>query len=68
MAIELCRHGARSPNSPSNVTGATWPEGIGMLTEKGKSQHFNIGRDLRQRYIDDYGLLDSVYSPYQLLV
>jgi hypothetical protein len=37
MVIELCRHGARAPISMQYyVTGSTWPNGLGMLTEIGE--------------------------------
>jgi len=33
-----------------------------MLTEVGRRQHFELGTELRKRYIDEYKLLDEVYN------
>ncbi|CDW84663.1 major acid phosphatase map (histidine-acid phosphatase) [Stylonychia lemnae] len=69
MAIEICRHGARSPvDQKHNVSQIYWPRGLGMLTEVGSRQQFELGTELRKRYIDEYKLLDEVYNPEQLLV
>ena len=71
MAIEICRHGARSPANTLpgiNVTQAYWPLGIGMLTEMGQRQHYMLGRELRRRYVEDLKILDPVYNASQVLV
>lgn len=69
MAIEICRHGARSPmNQDVNVTQSYWPMGLEQLTEVGQRQHYLIGQELRKRYIDSHKLLDPHYNSSQLLV
>ncbi|XP_066905315.1 uncharacterized protein [Halyomorpha halys] len=48
------RHGERNPNSvcPNDIHRdlSYWPEGLGMLTDRGKYQHYELGKWLRKRY------------------
>ena len=68
MVIEICRHGARSPMSQKhNVSQTYWPRGPGMLTEVGRRQHYELGIELRKRYIEEHKLLDENYNPEQIL-
>lgn len=48
------RHGERNPNNlcPNDQHKDLhyWPEGLGMLTDRGKLQHYELGQWLRKRY------------------
>ena len=42
-----------------------WPllqDGFGMLTPTGMQQLYNLGKNLRKRYVDDMALLSRNYS------
>lgn len=60
----LFRHGDRTPEKPyaKDPYGNTslWPVGWGMLTNKGKAQHYQLGQWLRKRY--DNLIPDKKYS------
>ncbi|GJQ14067.1 hypothetical protein GpartN1_g5858.t1 [Galdieria partita] len=63
QVIEICRHGDRSPlntypNDPKPYH--LWPGGPGQLTAQGMRAHFELGRRLRQRYIDSGFLLENL--------
>ena len=69
MVIEICRHGARAPVTNNyNVTKQYWPNGIERLTEIGERQHYLLGTELRNRYINKYKLLSETYNSTQLQV
>lgn len=55
FVFELTRHGARAPTGQS--TGYTIEEG--ELTPQGMRQRYLLGKHNRQRYVDDYELLDG---------
>jgi len=38
-----------------------------MLTEVGRRQHYELGIELRKRYIEEHKLLDENYNPEQIL-
>jgi hypothetical protein len=61
FVYQLVRHGARAalvsyPHYPFSV-----PEGF--LTSQGMRQRFMLGTFNRERYVEDYGLLDPEYNP-----
>jgi hypothetical protein len=53
--ILLHRHGDRAPldqlNVPDDVFREQWPYGPGELTPLGMKQLFNLGEQLRERYV-----------------
>lgn len=68
------RHGDRSPvqhiaglDSLDDGTNP-WPGGLGQLTPRGMQEHFRLGQLFRQRYIDEWGLIDSEYNRSQVFV
>ncbi|PXF42081.1 Prostatic acid phosphatase [Gracilariopsis chorda] len=70
FVAELCRHGDRTPLAqfPSDALPAyKWPEGIGELTAIGQRAHYELGKRLRQRYVDT-GFLPEAYSPRDVYV
>ncbi|XP_060533546.1 prostatic acid phosphatase-like [Cylas formicarius] len=53
--VVLFRHGDRSPlsswpNDPYFGNSALWPDGYGMLNNRGKLRQYELGRWLRRRY------------------
>ena len=65
FAYEMIRHGARSPGGPDPLYFKVAP---GMLTNSGMRQRYLQGRFNRQKYVEQYGLLDSTYNPSQIFV
>ncbi|EME29030.1 acid phosphatase [Galdieria sulphuraria] len=70
QVIEICRHGDRSPlntypNDPKPYN--LWPGGPGQLTAKGMRAHYELGRRLRQRYVDS-GFLHNNFSVSEVMV
>ena len=64
--FEVARHGARSPLLEE-------PEGYfqvkkGQLTASGMRQRYLLGTYNRERYIDEYKVIDKEYNPNQLSI
>ena len=60
--LELCRHGARSPILPNNISNWT---SYGDLTPTGIRQHYLLGSQLRERYSD---FLPKTYKNSEIYV
>ncbi|HHF7343872.1 TPA: histidine phosphatase family protein [Legionella feeleii] len=63
FALELIRHGDRTPleeipNSPHD-----WKRGFGELTQRGWYQELESGRAARKKYVKQYHLLPANYNP-----
>lgn len=62
--FELVRHGARAPEIADDKDKfSIFP---GMLTQEGMRQRYLLGKFNRERYINQYKLLDENYNPDQL--
>ena len=61
FVFQLVRHGARAPIEDRDLD--KFPVGEGLLTPEGMRQRHLLGRHNRQRYVHDYGLLSSDYTP-----
>ncbi|CAG9333546.1 unnamed protein product [Blepharisma stoltei] len=59
--VELARHGLRTPTQFMPWDEGIWSVGPGQLTPEGMRQHFLIGTELRNRYINNTKLLSSSY-------
>lgn len=70
FAVTLIRHGDRSPYAKleGSVLPDDWPDGIGELTPEGMRQELDLGRRMRQRYVDTLGLLPAHYRPNAVAV
>lgn len=71
LVISLCRHGDRSPlfSFPSDrLPLSRWPDGAGQLTPVGVRAHYDLGRALRARYVDDLRFLSPAYRPSEVHV
>jgi len=62
FAIDVVRHGDRTPLIASPEMGKIWPQGPGQLTPKGMRQEYDLGKILRQRYVNEYHLLPKHYD------
>ena len=62
FAIDVIRHGDRTPRSDFPTTPHSWPEGIGQLTPRGIRQEFELGKKFRDRYVNNYKLLPPHYA------
>lgn len=62
FAIDIVRHGDRTPVLPSPEMQKIWPQGAGQLTPKGMQQTNQLGKQLRQQYIEQYPLLPQHYD------
>lgn len=70
FVAELCRHGDRTPLAefPSDALPVSrWPEGVGQLTAIGQRAHYDLGKRLRDRYVET-GFLSSSYSAREIYV
>jgi len=59
LSVVITRHGDRTPVSVYENTESEWPEGSGQLTGLGMKQQSDLGVKFRQRYIEQYGLIDA---------
>ncbi|CAH3173893.1 unnamed protein product [Porites lobata] len=71
MVNAVYRHGDRSPthiypNDPWQED--VWPQGMGMLTQKGMRQEYALGEFLKSRYMRTFKLLNSTYIYKQLYI
>lgn len=62
FAIDLIRHGDRTPLQEIPKSPYVWKEGLGALTEKGKNQELQLGKALRRKYVTRYHLLPAHYT------
>eukprot|EP00871_Galdieria_phlegrea_P004251 jgi/Galph1/4827/GphlegSOOS_G3493.1 len=70
MVIELCRHGDRSPLNTypyDPLPYSQWQAGAGQLTAQGMRAHYELGRQLRERYTSS-GFLSKNFSVNELKV
>lgn len=62
FAIDIVRHGDRTPLIASHEMEKIWPQGVGQLTPTGMRQEYELGKLLRQRYVNQYHLLPQQYD------
>ncbi len=63
FAVDLIRHGDRTPLMEIPTIPYTWKEGLEQLTQKGIDQEFALGTKLKERYITQSHLLPENYLP-----
>lgn len=68
FAIDLIRHGDRTPIITIPTSQNVWKEGSGQLTTLGMQQEYNLGVALRQRYVEKEHLLPRQYQAGTLYV
>ena len=67
LLIKIWRHGARCPRytTGDKALGTSWDLAQGQLTELGRKQTYEIGKEFRRTYND---FLPNIYNPKQFLV
>jgi lysosomal acid phosphatase len=68
FAIDLIRHGDRTPIHPIPTISYQWKEGLGQLTPEGMREEYELGKQLRQKYVDQYHLLPPNYETETMYV
>lgn len=68
FALDIIRHGDRTPLHTIPVLTHVWAEGPGQLTAKGLAQEHELGKRLRTKYVEQYGLLPQNYLNTSLYV
>lgn len=68
LAIDLIRHGDRTPLQQIPKSPYSWQEGLGALTEEGRKQEIQLGIQLRKKYIDQDHLLSAKYDSNSMYV
>ncbi|MDF2939419.1 MAG: hypothetical protein K0R66_61 [Gammaproteobacteria bacterium] len=62
FAIDLIRHGDRTPIQALPKSPYNWTEGLGQLTAIGMNQEYELGRKMHVEYINHYKLLPESYQ------
>ncbi|MBX9578229.1 MAG: histidine phosphatase family protein [Chthoniobacterales bacterium] len=68
FAVDLIRHGDRTPIIAIPKAPHHWPEGLGQLTPLGMHQEYELGQKFQHRYIDQEKLLPRIYQAGTLYV
>ena len=68
FAIDVIRHGDRTPIIEIPKAPHHWSTGLGQLTPLGMLQEYELGQKFQHRYIDQEKLLSRVYQPGTLYV
>ena len=68
FAIDIIRHGDRTPLSNIPTVEHVWPEGLGQLTTLGMAQEYALGQEMRKRYITQGHFLPESYVPGSIYV
>lgn len=68
FALDLIRHGDRTPLDEIPSITYTWPEGKGQLTQKGIEQEYRLGVKFRQKYVEQTGLLPKDYNNQMIYI
>jgi len=68
FALDLIRHGERTPINDIATAPGTWPVGPGQLTPRGMHQEYDLGASMRAEYIERYSLLPKTYTAGTLYV
>lgn len=62
FAVDVIRHGDRTPFKTIPTAPSTWPQGYGELTAIGINQEYQLGEKWRALYIDKWHLLPPQYT------
>jgi hypothetical protein len=68
FAVDVIRHGDRSPAFAMPKSTYQWSQGLGELSPKGMQQEYELGKHLRDRYITQTHLLPDHYMSDTLYV
>ncbi|KTD01279.1 histidine phosphatase family protein [Fluoribacter gormanii] len=62
FAVDIIRHGDRTPIVPLSTVNYQWQEGPGQLTAEGMQQEYKMGMQFRKKYIEQTHLLPEQYE------
>ncbi|MCW8397873.1 histidine phosphatase family protein [Legionella sp. PATHC038] len=62
FAVDIIRHGDRTPIIPLPAVNYQWREGPGQLTAEGMRQEYKLGVEFRRRYVEQAHLLPDHYE------
>lgn len=62
FAVDIIRHGDRTPIYPLPAANYQWKPGPGQLTAEGMRQEYEMGAKFRKKYIDQAHLLPDHYQ------
>ncbi|CEG57234.1 histidine phosphatase family protein [Legionella fallonii] len=62
FAIDIIRHGDRTPLNSLPAVNYQWPQGLGQLTAEGMQQEYKLGMGFRKKYIEQTHLLPEHYE------
>jgi hypothetical protein len=68
FAVDLIRHGDRSPIAELPKADYNWSNGLGKLTAEGQLQEFLLGKALRKHYITQAHFLPEKFDPNILTI
>ncbi|RYW28888.1 histidine phosphatase family protein, partial [Legionella pneumophila] len=57
FAVDIIRHGDRTPIVALPTVNYQWQEGLGQLTAEGMQQEYKMGVAFRKKYIEESHLL-----------
>jgi hypothetical protein len=62
LAVDVIRHGDRTPTINIPTSSYHWKDGLGQLTAKGMQQEYQLGETLRKAYVETFHLLPANYT------
>ncbi|VVC75460.1 hypothetical protein AQUSIP_07500 [Aquicella siphonis] len=68
FAVDIIRHGDRTPIGLLPAVNFQWKEGLGQLTAEGMRQEYEMGVRFRKRYVEQTHLLPEHYAAGTLYV
>lgn len=68
FALDIVRHGDRTPISEIPTDPHLWAQGLGELSARGMEQEFSLGMQLREKYVNRDKLLPPNYDVNSIYV
>jgi acid phosphatase len=68
FAIDVVRHGDRTPIQDIHIPPYPWPQSPGQLTPTGMQQAYDLGKKFRALYVNHYHLLPPTYTDNSIYV
>jgi lysosomal acid phosphatase len=68
FAVDIIRHGDRSPIIDIPKSPYAWPQALGELSQEGMRQEYQLGKMKRIQYVEKYHLLPENYLSTAMLV
>lgn len=68
FAVDIIRHGDRTPIIPLPASNYHWREGLGQLTAEGMQQEYKMGMEFRKKYVEQAHLLPEHYEQGSMYV